>query len=191
MGPGRDDAHRAVVHIRYEQRKVLARHAEADEAHRLCAGDTEIAIRAAQEHGLAVTERDLPLALNDGTAAGEIHCEEKIVYAMGAGSRLLAQAGKRSREDADSGQEPLGDPNMHRMVCKGLQRKQPRSRRQWTAMSRAPTGRSSVEKPNDAAVGAVGGMGSDLHEGGGRAAQSHREFPPVQTRVRSCPSPSV
>jgi len=104
---------------------LLARHAETDEAHRLCAGDSEITIRAAQEHGLAVTERDLPLALNDGTAAGEIHCEEKIVYAMGAGSRLLAQAGKRSREDADSGQEPLGDPNMHRMVCKGLQRKQP------------------------------------------------------------------
>src|SRR5262249_56339553 len=97
MRPGRDEAHRAVVDVRYERRKVLARHAESDEAHRLCAGDTEIAIRAAQEHGLAVTERDLPLALNDGAAAGEIHRKEKIVQnAMGARSRLLPQAGHRS-----------------------------------------------------------------------------------------------
>src|SRR5215831_14769605 len=102
MGPGRDDAHRAVVDVWYERREVLARDAEADEAHRLCAGDTEIAIRAAQEHGLAVTERDLPLALNDVAAAGEIHREEKIARdAMGARSSVLAQACKRSREDTD------------------------------------------------------------------------------------------
>ena len=70
---------------------------EADEAHRLCAGDCEIAIRAAEKHGLAITKRDLPLALNDGAAAGEIHREEKIVCdTMGARSRLLAQAGERS-----------------------------------------------------------------------------------------------
>src|SRR5262245_42136458 len=126
MGPGRDEAHRTVVDVRYERRKVPARHAEADEAYRLCAGDTEIAIRAAQEHGLAVTERDLPLALNDGAAAGEIHRKEKIVQnAMGARSRLLAQAGECSRENASSGQEPLGEPHVHPMVRKGLQRKQP------------------------------------------------------------------
>src|SRR5262245_50176142 len=124
MGPGRDEAHRAVVDVPYERRKVPARHAEADEAHRLCAGDTEIAIRAAEKYGLAVTKRNLSLALNDGAAAGEIHREEKIVCdPMGARSRLLAQTGERSREDAGSGQEPLGDPDMHSLVCKGLQRK--------------------------------------------------------------------
>ena len=63
MGPGRDDTHRAVVDVRYERRKVLARHAEADEARRICAGDTEIPVRAAEKHGFAVTERDFPLAL--------------------------------------------------------------------------------------------------------------------------------
>jgi hypothetical protein len=92
----------------------------------LCAGDTEIAICAAEKYGLAVTKRDLPLALNDGAATGEIHREEKVVCdAMGVCSRVLAQTGKRSREDAGSGQELLGDSHMHGTVCKGFQRKQP------------------------------------------------------------------
>src|SRR5262249_54330693 len=57
----------------------------------------------------------------------------------------------------------------------------PRSRRRRIAMPRALAGRSSVEKRKDATVGAAGGMGIDPLLGGGRGAQSHREFPPVET----------
>jgi hypothetical protein len=66
------------------------------------------------------------LVVNDSAAADKINREEEIVgEAIGARNCLLAQAGKRTREDTGSGQEPLGDPHTYRMVRKRLQREQP------------------------------------------------------------------